>query len=51
MDTVLQRLTDLDEITDAILIGRDGLIVLGAVHSDEELLGGNVGSRLAKEVR
>ncbi len=40
MDTILQRLTDLDEITGAILIGKDGLIVSGALHSeDEEMLG------------
>lgn len=40
MDTILQRLTDLDEITGAILVGKDGLIVTGALHSeDEEMLG------------
>lgn len=40
MDTILQRLTDLDEITGALLIGKDGLIVAGALHSDdEEMLG------------
>ena len=40
MDTILQRLTDLDEITGAILVGKDGLIVTGALHSeDEEVLG------------
>lgn len=40
MDTILQRLTDLDEILGAILIGKDGLIVSGALHSeDEEMLG------------
>lgn len=40
METILQRLTDLDEITGAILIGKDGLIVSGALHSeDEEMLG------------
>jgi len=37
VDTVLQRLTDLDEITCAILIGKDGLIVSGALHSDDEV--------------
>ncbi len=36
MDTVLQRLIDLDEIIGAILIGKDGLIVSGALHSDDE---------------
>ena len=40
METILQRLTDLDEITGAILVGKDGLIVSGALHSDdEEMLG------------
>jgi uncharacterized protein len=40
VETILQRLTDLDEISGAILIGKDGLIVSGALHSeDEELLG------------
>ncbi len=40
METILQRLTDLDEISSAILIGKDGLIVSGALHSeDEEMLG------------
>jgi hypothetical protein len=40
VETILQRLTDLDEITGAILVGKDGLIVSGALHSDdEEVLG------------
>jgi len=40
VDTILQRLTDLDEISGAILVGKDGLIVTGALHSeDEEVLG------------
>jgi len=40
VETILQRLTDLDEISSAILIGKDGLIVSGAMHSeDEEMLG------------
>ena len=40
METILQRLTELDEITGAILVGKDGLIVSGALHSDdEEVLG------------
>ncbi len=39
METILQRLTDFDEISGAILIGKDGLIVSGALHSeDEEML-------------
>ncbi len=36
MDSILQRLTDLDEIINAILIGKDGLIVAGALQNDEE---------------
>lgn len=40
MDSILQRLTELDEIINAILIGKDGLIVAGALQNDdEELLG------------
>lgn len=40
METILQRLTELDEISGAILIGKDGLIVSGALHNeDEEMLG------------
>jgi uncharacterized protein len=40
VETILQRLTELDEISGAILIGKDGLIVAGALHSeDEEMLG------------
>ncbi len=40
METILQRLTDLDEIYDAILVGKDGLIVSGILHSeDEEVIG------------
>ena len=40
METILQRLTDLDEVIGAILVGKDGLIVTGALHSeDEEVLG------------
>ncbi len=30
METILQRLTDLDDVSGAILIGKDGLI--GALH-------------------
>lgn len=40
MEAILQRLTDLDEISGVILVGKDGLIVSGALHSDdEEMLG------------
>jgi predicted regulator of Ras-like GTPase activity (Roadblock/LC7/MglB family) len=36
METILQRLTDLDEIYNAILVGKDGLIVAGVMQSDDE---------------
>jgi predicted regulator of Ras-like GTPase activity (Roadblock/LC7/MglB family) len=36
MDTTLQRLTDLDEVQNAILVGKDGLIVAGIMKSDDE---------------
>ena len=36
MDSILQRLTELQGIISAILIGKDGLIVAGTVQSDEE---------------
>jgi len=40
VETILQRLTDLDEISGALLIGKDGLIVSGALQNeDEEMLG------------
>ena len=40
METMLQRLTDLNEIEGAILVGKDGLIVAGTLHSeDEEVIG------------
>ena len=40
MDTILQRLTDLDDIIGAIIVGKDGLIVTGTLHSeDEEVIG------------
>jgi hypothetical protein len=40
VETILQRLTDLDEVHDAILVGKDGLIVAGILHSeDEEVIG------------
>jgi len=40
VETILQRLTDLDDVIGAVLVGKDGLIVAGALHSDdEEVLG------------
>lgn len=36
METTLQRLTDLDEVYNAILVGKDGLIVAGILHSEDE---------------
>lgn len=36
METILQRLTDLDEIAGALIIGKDGLIVSGALPGDDE---------------
>ena len=36
METILQRLTDLDDVSGAILVGKDGLIVTGTLHSEEE---------------
>lgn len=40
MDSILQRLTELNDIVNAILIGKDGLIVAGALQDgDEEMLG------------
>lgn len=40
METFLQRLIDLDEVSGALLVGKDGLIVAGTLGSeDEELLG------------
>lgn len=36
MDSILQRLAELNEIISAILIGKDGLIVAGAMQNDEE---------------
>ncbi len=40
METILQRLTEFDEIRDAILVGKDGLIVAGILRSeDEEVIG------------
>ncbi|HEY7413804.1 MAG TPA: roadblock/LC7 domain-containing protein [Ktedonobacteraceae bacterium] len=40
METVLQRLTDLEEIYNAIIVGKDGLLVSGILRSeDEEMVG------------
>lgn len=40
METMLQRLTDLQDVYGAILVGKDGLIVFGTLHSeDEEVIG------------
>ncbi|MBE3559836.1 MAG: roadblock/LC7 domain-containing protein [Ktedonobacteraceae bacterium] len=36
METILQRLTELEEVHDAILVGKDGLIVSGMLRTDEE---------------
>src|SRR5256885_9155517 len=36
VETILQRLTELDEIIDAILVGKDGLIVSGILRNEEE---------------
>lgn len=36
METILQRLIDLDEITGTVIIGKDGLIVAGTLHNDDE---------------
>jgi len=40
VETILQRFTELDEVKNAILVGKDGLIVAGVMRSeDEEMLG------------
>jgi predicted regulator of Ras-like GTPase activity (Roadblock/LC7/MglB family) len=40
VETILQRLTDLDEVYNAILVAKEGLIVAGTLHSeDEEVIG------------
>jgi predicted regulator of Ras-like GTPase activity (Roadblock/LC7/MglB family) len=40
VETILQRLTDLQDVYGAILVGKDGLIVAGTLHSeDEEVIG------------
>jgi len=44
VETILQRLTDLEEVYNAILVGKDGLIVAGLLHSDDEEI---IGARAA----
>ncbi len=40
METILQRLAELNDVTGAILVGKDGLIVAGTLHTeDEEVIG------------
>lgn len=40
METILERLIELSDITGAVLVGKDGLIVTGTLHSeDEEVIG------------
>ena len=40
METILQRLTDLDDLIGAVLVSKEGLIVAGTLHSeDEEVIG------------
>jgi predicted regulator of Ras-like GTPase activity (Roadblock/LC7/MglB family) len=40
VETILQRLTDLDDIIGAVLVSKEGLIVAGTLHSeDEEMIG------------
>ena len=40
METILQRLTELSGVYGAVLVGKDGLIVAGTLHSeDEEVIG------------
>lgn len=36
METILQRLTEFDEIRNAVLVGRDGLIVASVMQNDDE---------------
>jgi uncharacterized protein len=36
VETILQRLTELDEIIGAVVVGKDGLIVAGTLHSEDE---------------
>ncbi len=40
MERILQRFTELDEVKNVILVGKDGLIVAGVMRSeDEEMVG------------
>lgn len=40
METILERLTELSDVSGAVLVGKDGLIVTGTLHSeDEEVIG------------
>lgn len=40
METILERLIELQDVTGAVLVGKDGLIVTGTLHSeDEEVIG------------
>jgi predicted regulator of Ras-like GTPase activity (Roadblock/LC7/MglB family) len=40
VETILQRLTELDEVLNAILVDKEGLIVAGIMRSeDEEMVG------------
>jgi hypothetical protein len=40
MEIILQRFTELDEVKNAILVGKDGLIVAGVMRNeDEEMVG------------
>jgi predicted regulator of Ras-like GTPase activity (Roadblock/LC7/MglB family) len=36
VEAILQRLTELDDVLNAIIVGRDGLLVAGILHSDDE---------------
>lgn len=36
METILQRLTEFDEVHNAVLVGKDGLIVAGMMNSEDE---------------
>ena len=48
METILQRLTDLDEVQNALLVGKDGLIVAGTMRSeDDEMVGAMSAAALA----
>ncbi|HET9918960.1 MAG TPA: roadblock/LC7 domain-containing protein [Ktedonobacteraceae bacterium] len=40
METILQRLADLDNVIGTVLVSKEGLIVAGTLHSeDEEVIG------------